>query len=282
MDSADLFRTFLGVLSTAQILQAGFSRGAMDRALAAGRVARVRRGWLAWQPDPAALAAVRAGGCVSCLSAMERLGAWQPRGTGGHVRRAEGQRDRAAVDAKGCRPYGANPPVRASIDDLQTSFRCALRCASREQLIVIADSIVYRELATLETLRSWSCSAPGRVRAWLDHVEPKAESGTESMVRLRLMALGLGVRVQQWIGSRRVDLMIGERLIIECDSAAYHADAEAFQRDRRTDRIHLAQGYLVVRLTWEQIHDEWPQIERDILAIVRRGDHRWPTRLRPA
>ncbi len=282
MDDAQLFRAFLGVLTTAQLLQAGVTKRMLRDALEAGAWARVRRGWIACRPDPAALAAVRAGGAVSCLSAMAHLGAWQPRRTAGHVRRADGQRDRRDRATKGCRPFGGNPPVRAAVDDLETAFRCALRCADPEQLVAVADSILHRELATLEELRRWSATAPQRVRALLDLLEPLSESGTESMVRVRLRALGLRVRVQQWIGRRRVDLMIGDRLIIECDSAAHHADPEAFQRDRRSDRVHLALGYLVVRLTWEQIHDEWPEVERDLLAIVRRGDHRWPPRLRRA
>ncbi|WP_347756185.1 type IV toxin-antitoxin system AbiEi family antitoxin domain-containing protein [Agrococcus sp. ProA11] len=305
MDAPQLFSASLGVLTTAQLRRAGVTKRQIRDAVAAGTFTRVRRGWLAYRGDPAAVAAVRACGAVSCLSAMEHLGAWQPRRTLGHVRRADAQRDRrgqpkeshrppsgAAAQgarrpardraAKGCRPYGSNPPVLAAIDDLETAFRCALRCADREQLITVADSIVHRKLATLDELRHWSEDAPLRVRALLELVEPKSEAGTESMVRLRLRRLGIVVRVQQWIGRRRVDLLIGDRLIIECDSAAWHTDAEAFQRDRRTDRIHVALGYLVVRLTWEQIHDEWPQIEQDILAIVRRGDHRWPPRLRPA
>ena len=315
-DATELFRAFLGVLTTAQLLQAGVSRRALDASLAAGKVQRVRRGWIAWQADAAAVAAVRRGGCVSCLSAMEHLGAWQPRGCGGHVRRADGQRDRrtrsssrkkskSAAGAKeaeraksaagaertkhakrtagkGCRPYGANPPVTRAVDDLETAFRCALRCADREQLIAIADSIVHRGLASLDELGTWAASAPREVRRQLDRVEPLAEAGTESMVRLRLLALGIAIEVQHRIGRRRVDLLIGDRLIVECDSATYHADPEAFQRDRESDRIHLAMGYLVIRLTWEQIHDDWPAIERDILTIVRRGDHRWPARLRPA
>lgn len=262
MEVVDQFRAFLGVLTTAQVLSAGVPRAAIARAVEAGRVERLRRGWLAWHAEPAARAAVELGGCVSCLDALEHLGAWRPRGG----------------TAGGCRPYGDNPPVAASVDDLETSFRCALRCCDREELIAVADSLVHRELVTLESLRAWAATAPLERRRWLDLVDARAEAGTESMVRLRLRALGLAVRIQVRIEPGRVDLLIGDRLIVECDSAKYHTDPEAFQRDRRRDRAHLAKGYLVVRLTWEQIHEEWPAIERDILAIIRRGDHRWPRR----
>jgi very-short-patch-repair endonuclease len=278
MDAADLFRAFLGILTTAQLLHSGVTRAALERSLAAGRVERVRRGWIAWHPEPSALDAVRRGGCVSCLDALEHLGAWRPRGPRGHVRLPEERRRARRRPGPACRPYGDNRPVTASIDDLETAFRCALRCADREQLVAVAESLVHRGLATIELLRAWAASAPLERQRWLDLVDRLAESGTESMVRLRLRALGLGCRLQVRIPPGRVDLLIGDRLIVECDSAKHHTDVEALQRDRRRDRAHVALGYLVVRLTWEQIHDDWPSIEADLLTIVRRGDHRWPRR----
>lgn len=277
MEMGDLFRTFLGVLTTAQLVQAGVSRAGLARALEQGRVERVRRGWIGWQPHPAARAAVEAGGCVSCMTALAHHGAWLPRGVGPHVRLAKAARDRRARGSRGCRPFGAAPPVAAAVDDLETAFRCALRCADREQLVAIADSLLHRGLASLAELRAWAAGAPDARRRWLDLLDDRAESGTESMVRLRLRPLGISLRVQVqvWRG-RRVDLLIGDRLIIECDSVEHHTDLAAYQRDRRYDRRHVAEGYLVLRLTWQQVHDEWPEIEQQILAIVRRGGHRWP------
>ncbi|WP_186808218.1 type IV toxin-antitoxin system AbiEi family antitoxin domain-containing protein [Agrococcus baldri] len=292
MDQIELFRACLGVLSTAQLLHTGITRSAIRRALAAGRVQRLRRGWYGQQPHPDAIRAIALGGCVSCMDALQHHGAWRPRDKREHVRvseerrRTRGSRGRARVGTPRqrprhtrCRPYGANPPVAAALDDLEIAFRCALRCADREQLVAIADSLVHRELATLEQLRSWAADAPSSGRGWLDLVRGEAESGTESMVRLRLRALGVAVSIQvrMWRG-RRVDILVGDRLIIECDSVAHHTDLEAYERDRRYDRMHVAQGYLVIRLTWQQIHDDWPAVERDILAVIRRGDHRWPRR----
>lgn len=295
MDQVELFRNFLGVLSTAQLLEAGVGPSAIRRSVAADRVQRLRRGWYAWQPHADAVRAIAQAGCVSCIDALDHHGAWRPNGPRRHVRvseerrRTRGARRQVRVSdeqrrtrggkVRACRPYGENPAVTPALDDLETAFRCALRCADREQLVAIADSLVHLELATLAQLRAWAASAPSARRRWLDLVEGHAESGTESMVRLRLRALGLalGIQVPMWRG-RRVDILIGDRLIVECDSVAHHTDLEAYQRDRRYDRMHVAQGYLVIRLTWQQIHDDWPAIERDILAIIRRGDHRWPRR----
>jgi very-short-patch-repair endonuclease len=35
-------------------------------------------------------------------------------------------------------------------------------------------------------------------------------------------------------------------------------------------------GYRVLRITWEEVMFGWEEVEQQILAIVRRGDHRWP------
>ena len=40
------------------------------------------------------------------------------------------------------------------------------------------------------------------------------------------------------------------------------------------ERSLVAEGYVVVRLTNRQIVDDWPNVERHLLAIVRRGGHR--------
>lgn len=274
MHRLELFRAFQGVLTTAQLLGAGIPRTAIDGAVAAERLERLRRGWVAWQATPAARAAVVDGGCVSCLSALAHHGAWLPRGEGDHVRRADGQRD-ARRAAKGCRPHGRNPAVRAAVDDVETAWRCALRCAPAEQLVAVGDSLLHRGIASLDELEAWSRAAPAARRALLRRLDARAEAGTESLTRVRLRRLGLDVRIQHRIGRRRVDVLVGDRLVLECDSVEHHADPVAYERDRAGDRALAAMGYHVVRLTWRQIHEEWPAIEADILAFVRAGHHRW-------
>lgn len=46
------------------------------------------------------------------------------------------------------------------------------------------------------------------------------------------------------------------RLVAELDSARFHRTARAFHDDRRRDAALIAQGYVVVRLTWERIAHE--------------------------
>ena len=262
----------LGVLTAAQLLQLGWSRWEIERAVQQQTLIRLRPGWFAQAGADAHVAsAVRKGGCLACASALQARGVWTPEALErDHVRygRRAGQR--------GCAPYGVAHAVSAAVDDIDMAFRCVLRCGSAEEVVVVADSLLHLKLATRAELQRWVEEAPLRLRLLLDKVD-EAESGTETMVRLRLRALGIGVRTQVslWPGMR-VDLLVGARLVIECDSEKHHASWAQQQADRARDRELVARGYLVVRLTYRQIHDQWPAIERDVLAVVRRGDHRWP------
>lgn len=101
-----------------------------------------------------------------------------------------------------------------------------------------------------------------------------AESGTETLVRLKLRAGGIRVRPQMVIGGvGRVDLLIGARLVIEVDSREHHTSADAYESDRARDRKLTAMGYLVVRLSYRQVLHEWAEIEPDLLALIRRDAH---------
>lgn len=85
-----------------------------------------------------------------------------------------------------------------------------------------------------------------RLRPLLDR---RAESGTETLVRLLLRGLGIRPELQVSIdGVGRVDLVVDGWLIIECDSREHHSSWEAVRADRRRDAVAAALGYTTVRL----------------------------------
>jgi very-short-patch-repair endonuclease len=45
-------------------------------------------------------------------------------------------------------------------------------------------------------------------------------------------------------------------LIVEVDGHGTHGTRRAFENDRRRDQIHAAAGYLVIRVTWDQLQNE--------------------------
>ncbi|MGV9825904.1 DUF559 domain-containing protein [Gordonia sp. NPDC003429] len=158
---------------------------------------------------------------------------------------------------------------------MRTALRHALKCLDDEGIVVVCDSILHLGLLELRDLDDVFAAAPRRVRRLLDHCDPTAESGTETMVRLRLRLLGIGVSTQvRIIGLGRVDLLVGTRLIIEVDSEEFH-DRSAAQRarDRRRDEIATDLGYIPLRLDYKRVMYEWADAEATILDIVRRRDH---------
>jgi very-short-patch-repair endonuclease len=60
----------------------------------------------------------------------------------------------------------------------------------------------------------------------------------------------------------------GARLIVELDSRTHHGTADAFERDRRRDRVLALAGWRVIRVTWRQLHDEPEALARDLRALL--------------
>lgn len=223
-----------GVLTAAQLRTLGWSRKEREVAIAAGHVTRVRGGWFAGPgADARVVAAVASGGCLGCASALRAHGVWVPESLGReHVRLA--RRADGAEAGRGCRPYGRMPPVHAAIDPIEIAFRCVLRCGNDEDVVVVADSLLHLRLATMHELERWTMQAPARTRALLPRTA-RAESGLESMVRIRLRRHRIRVRTQVQIEDMRVDMVVGELLVIECDGAEHHQSWAAQAADRARD-----------------------------------------------
>jgi len=88
-----------------------------------------------------------------------------------------------------------------------------------------------------------------------------------TIIRLRLRARGIRLRSQVDIpGVGRVDFLVGDRLIIEADSVEHHLPK--YQSDRTRDRVATAMGYLMIRLTYEDVVYHWDTALADILAVT--------------
>ncbi|RFA16047.1 hypothetical protein B7R22_04740 [Subtercola boreus] len=110
-----------------------------------------------------------------------------------------------------------------------------------------------------------------------------AQSGLESKARLRLYALGIPHRSQVYFGGvGKVDLVIGDRIVLELDGREWHSTPAAFAEDRRRDLILTERGRHVIRLTYAQVMFEWPRIEGLLRELVARREHRWGARHRRA
>jgi len=70
-------------------------------------------------------------------------------------------------------------------------------------------------------------------------------------------------------GVGRVDILIGDRLILELDGEEFHD----FERDRARDRRAAVRGYVTIRASYRQVMNEWAALEAELMVLIRRRDH---------
>ncbi|GAA4394288.1 endonuclease domain-containing protein [Tsukamurella soli] len=261
-----------GVVSAAQFKSLGYSYDQMKAHGADWR--RLRRGWYAHSSaDSSVVSAVSAGGVLSCVAALERRGVWIPPGARGrHVRFPKAAR---SAGARGCKPYRADPPLVGAVDTAAVAVAAAANHVGEEDLIVILDSMVNKGMLEQCDVRDVLSDSPHAHKNLWTRCDGRADSGTETMTRLRLRARGIRLSVQVPIaGVGLVDLLVGRRLVIEVDGEEPHRDR--FHSDRTRDRKLRVLGFEPLRLTYHDVVYSWDEVVQDILAMIRRGDHMRP------
>ncbi|MEO7122181.1 MAG: DUF559 domain-containing protein, partial [Lacisediminihabitans sp.] len=250
--------------ATHELYAAGFHKQQLRVAVARGEIQRARQGWYS-TPDVNLLLvqAARVGGRLGCISGAALHGLWLPPRENLHVivdhtscrlRTATNMRQRLAELPSSVTPHWhlnsvGDPRLllgpMACLEDV-------IRCQPPEYAMAIADSALRHPspwkpaLITLSEWKSLLERMPSRARM-LGPADGICESGTESITWFRLAKFTLPIRRQVWIGGKRVDFLIGRRLVVEIDGAEYHTDPERFEADRTRDAELTALHYIVLR-----------------------------------
>jgi len=242
-----------------RLLENGWTRHAISSAIAAGSLRRLSRGWYDLGGCTAdELTAAAVGGRVGCLTGLRDHGVWVPPTTHPHliVARWSGA---ARTGAQHELPRDGAWPRHAMTYDVVECLRQVLRHHDVETGLIVSESACQLGIVSEQTIATLISECPPRRAAQYARFDPRSESGTETRVRLHLQRAGYRVRPQASIaGVGRVDLLVGESLVIECDSRAHHTGEEHYRSDRARDLRAVALGYQVVRLTWEQVFLDWP------------------------
>lgn len=271
-DPVEFVREAGGILRGIRLTEAGVSWRSVADAVGDGRLVRLRRRWLALpDADPYLVAAARAGVVVSCLTAAERYGWWIPMPRGAHVAAPP---NAGRVDVlNGTRVHRARPVVPRHPDSLldgaENTLVLVAMCLPREEAMVVWESALNTRMVSADALAR--LSLPGRARAILDAAQPFADSGLETMVIVRLRWLKLRLLPQAWILGHRVDLLIGDRLVLQIDGA-HHVGTQRAD-DIRHDAILGLNGYHVIRVGYHQIVHDWPSVQYVITQAVAQGLH---------
>lgn len=272
-DPIDLVSQRGGVARSVRLSEAGVSWRAVAEAVDDGRLLRVRRQWLAVpDADPHLLAAARGGVVLSCLTGAEHLGLWVTMRGGVHVAAAP---HAGRVDvAEGTHVHRMKPLVPrhpdSLVDAVENTLVLAAMCVPREEALAVWESALNKRLVTIDALER--LALPAKAREILRVAQPFADSGLETIVITRLRWLGLRLLAQAWILDHRVDLLIGDRLVLQIDGA-HHVGAQRAE-DIRHDALLTLNGYHVIRVGYRQIVDDWPSVQDLVTRAVAQGLHR--------
>lgn len=273
--------TYFGVFSTAQLSSFGQTRANITQLTKAGKIIRLRNGWYALpNADNRVARAVTLGGALTGPSALRLHGAWTPPNLGLNVRASRHDRVRKTLNVTSHALRGElSRPISTSVDDVFTALLVTIRDFDTESAVILADSALQRGLISSVELEHIISLAGPAGRPVIRSVNGKSESGTESRFRLWLGRKGIKYTVQSKIpGVGRVDFLIGKRLVVEIDSVSHHTSEESYRNDRRRDRRLVRLGYVVIRLTYEEVMFELDSVGQDVLAVIRRDGHRYPPR----
>jgi very-short-patch-repair endonuclease len=100
-----------------------------------------------------------------------------------------------------------------------------------------------------------------------------SDSGLETTFTGILRALGIPFRQQVWIDGRPVDVLIGDRLIIQLDGFAHHADAVSRRRDIEADARLRLRGYTVLRFDYHQVFFQVELVQEIVRTAIAQGLH---------
>ncbi|WP_275757327.1 endonuclease domain-containing protein [Salinibacterium metalliresistens] len=237
---------------------------------------QVRPGWLAIPDAPIEIvAAVRLGGRLGCVYLADHLGLWAPASDVLHVAVPQ-HAGRALVGTPGVVLHWRSARWRDNPSPLESRadmVKQLATCLASEDAVATIDSALHAGAVSWLEVESALASVP----SMLAEIDGAAESGGESLARCRLRRRGIPVRAQVRIGTLgRVDLLVGDRLVLEIDGRRWHTDPSSFERDRERDLELAILGYRVIRLSHLQVTLDWARAERGILQLIARREHLWP------
>lgn len=258
------------------LLAMGYTDAQLRRALGRKRIFRVRHGWYSvpGAPEPG-IRAVRVGGRLTALSALESYGLLVPRPatlqiavrpTASRLRSPSDRRKRLTrfshvtvfwTDAAGAAPWRVSV-AEALIAVLSTEGRDVAVAACGAALNAGA-------------LREWELDlvfdrAPARVRQWRRLVSAQDEAHGETFARLWLGDAGITCEQQVHVsGAGWLDFRLRPNLYLEVDGGQ-HGEPGQWREDHERDLVVTALGGRTIRVTYEQLLGHWPAV---LVAIQR-------------
>lgn len=260
-----------GVIRTAELRELGMSKYAIAKEVDSGALVRIERGWVAAPTAEKALVqAAQLHLTLSCITQASRLGLWVRKEPARHfaVPRPGSERRVATDRLHYWKPVEFRRPF-ALEDSLVNVLSNVARCQPHEDAVATWDSALNKQLITRTQLEQAQLCT--RAKLVLKDTDRFSDSGLESYLRVRLRWLPTSIRAQTWLLGRRVDFLVGSRLVLQIDGGT-HVGAQR-NKDNSHDAALVASGYTVLRFGYAQIMYEWSEVQESILCAMRAGLH---------
>lgn len=267
-----------GLAHREEILRAGFPVGILRAAVRSGEATLIRRAWFAHPSAPEDLrTAALSGGRVSCVSLARRRGWWMPRTADSslHLHILPGSAPVRPASSQEVTTHWTKPIApagRALVASVEDALLHIATCLDRDAALVLWESAARIEGLAPEALRAvrWTSRA---ARELAMAVTGLSDSGLETIVVLPLERWGLPVLQQVKLAGRFVDMLVGERLVLQIDGYAFHSSSAQRTSDIAHDAELRLRGYTVIRLSYAQIIHDWPSVENLLRRAVTAGLH---------
>lgn len=266
-----------GHVASAGRLQAfGVSRRTIAAALASGMIQRVARGIFACAHlDGNLVRAARAGGQVDCVTVLAQHRVWS--GTerpGLHLRMDSRYHQRHRIP--GAVVHWAERhrelPTLLEVAPLD-ALLMAIRCLPPDDALAAVESALHLRFISEDDLSELLLRAPERLHSTLARLDRGAQSGYETVTRLKLVRAGFRVYTQFYIvGAGHFDLLVNGCVAVETDGEEWHGP-ERFLPDRTKDLIAEGQNIRVLRIARPHIYEWWPQTLHTIEEMVRGAEN---------
>jgi very-short-patch-repair endonuclease len=274
-----------GVARSADLRADGATKRDLSEGVRDGSLMRPRRGLYALPSTPAAvIEALGHRGRIACATAARDRGIWtldrgedEPLHTWVDPDRHAVRHERAAEpDDVGCcimhRDSAVDAPDLVRVGILHCLVQLA-GCHGPEAFFVALESALRKRLIGPRQRALLRAAVPSALADLVDFARTDADSGLESLIRLRLRPYGLVVTGQVRVpGVGKVDLVVGDCLILEADGETHSGDNR--HRDLVRDARAMSLGFLTLRFDTALILHDWSTVEAAILAACDRLLHR--------
>jgi very-short-patch-repair endonuclease len=261
-----------GVARASTLQREGHSRHYLRLAVESGSLVRVARDWVAVPDADAELVAAARGGVVlTCVTAARRAGLWVLTEDRAHV--AVSPHGHAAR-VRALTVHWAEPLVPrhpdSLVDPIENVLSLVAVCQPHEAALTVWESALGKRMVDRAILERMPL--PPAARALREEAQSFADSGLETIFASRLGWLGVRILAQIWILGRRVDHLIGERLVVQIDGG-HHVGPQR-EADIAHDALLRLHGYTVFRFGYQQLLSDWLFVQSMVMQAIAQGLHR--------